>query len=146
MHMYTHTHAIVWSLLHHFFSLVELYLPLSKIRVNSWQNALCSTTLIRWLTPLLLFSIPLSTHSWFLHLPHHKEPTKKPPKTPDLSIWLFWEVTEVGEKHREKKGSCGQLCGGGSRGGGWVGVCFCHEVHFHIASSVIHLCHSGHKL
>lgn len=118
------------------FSPVELRLPLSKTSVCSCQTALCFSTLISSLIPLLLFSIPLSTHSWCLHNPHHKKPTNQTtsPSNPELHRWLFWEVPEVDK--RKKEGNCGPLCCLW-QWWWWVYVCFKHVVHFHITSSKI---------
>ena len=108
-----------------------MYLPLSKSSVSSWQDAFCFITLISWLTPLLLFSIPLSAHSWLLYHPYHRQPTKQTKKEKPIKFrgsWLFWEVTDTGEK--ERKDSCGESSNGGC-------MCFKYKVYFPVASSKV---------
>lgn len=98
--------------------------------MSSWQDTFCFITLISWLTRLL-FSIPLSTHSWLLYHAYHRQPTnqkKKEEPNSQVHSWLFWEVTDTGEK--ERKDSCGE-----SRNGGCV--CFEYKVYFPVASSKV---------
>ena len=105
--------------------------------MSSWQDTFCFITLISWLTPLLLFSIPLSTHSWLRYHPYHRQPTnqKKRKNQPSSEVHSLTVLRSDWYSEKEGEDSCGQLCGGESSNGGCV--CFKYKVYFPVASSEV---------